>query len=67
MVGVRLTGPRSNHDSLVAKILPKGYPPNHPLRFAVVGRNETEAVERYYEALARWEAIPNEFVATVDA
>lgn len=42
-------------------------PPDYPLRFAVVGNDESEAEDRYYAALARWEAIPEDAEGTVDA
>jgi hypothetical protein len=35
-----------------------GTPADYPLRFAVVGKDEAEAIERFREAVARWEAIP---------
>jgi hypothetical protein len=32
----------------------------YPLRFAVDGTTETEAIENFKSAVARWEAIPDE-------
>ncbi len=35
-------------------------PSDHPWRIAVIGCDEQEATERYYEALARWTSLPSE-------